>query len=332
MLEDEILAVRRRAGLFALAERGLLEITGSDAPRWLNGMITNDVARLEPGAEHSGCAALLLTNKGRLVSTLQVLRLAHGFWLELPGIAVADVLARLSKLVIADDVVLRDRSHEFERFGIEGPRMAQIMGAALGEPLQLAADGCIERELAGAKIVIARFGWSGEDAVQLFVAKEASTRVREALQAAAPDGTLAECSAETLEVLRVEAGRPRLGAELSLEVLPPEARLESAISYTKGCYTGQEIMARLRTRGHVNHLLVGLELEAGALPAPGTHLRGGGAEIGEITSAVRSPDQGNIALGFVRVGFAAPGTAVDVDGAPARVRELPFVTSAGERH
>jgi len=330
MLEDEIPAVRSRAGLFALADRGLLEISGSDATRWLNGMITNDVAGLEPGALRSGCAALLLTNKGRLVTPLQVLRLAHGFWLELPGIAVADVLERLSKLVIADDVTLRDRTQEFARFGIEGPRTANVLGAVLAAPLQLAADASIECKLDGVEIVVARFGWSGEDAVQLFVPQEASGRVRERILAAAPAGMLTPCSAETLEVLRVEAGRPRLGAELSLEILPPEARLEAAISYTKGCYTGQEIMARLRTRGHVNHILVGLELEGGALPVAGARIRGGGAEIGEITSAVRSPQRGAIALGFVRVGFDAPGTVLDVDGLPVRVRDLPFVTRAGE--
>jgi folate-binding protein YgfZ len=126
-------------------------------------------------------------------------------------------------------------------------------------------------------------------------------------------------------VLRIEAGRPRLGAELSQAVLPPEARLEGSISYTKGCYIGQEIVARLRSRGHVNHLLVGLRVEGPALPARGASIRAGDAPIGEVTSAARSPHAGVIALGFVRVGHDAPGTVLAVDGARAQVAALPFV-------
>jgi len=127
-----------------------------------------------------------------------------------------------------------------------------------------------------------------------------------------------------LEILRIESGTPRQGFELSEDVLPAEARLDAAISATKGCYVGQEIVARLRSRGQVNHLLVGLRFE-GRLPERGARLSAGGKRTGEITSVAWSPQSGPIGLGFVRREHSEPGTEVDVDGQRAIVTALPFV-------
>jgi folate-binding protein YgfZ len=326
-VDEEVLAVRRGAGLFELTERGLLEIAGSDARRWLNGMLTNDVACLAEGPEHSGCQALVLTNRGRIVADVQVLLVPPGFWLETARAAVPDLRERLSKLVIADDVRLTEKTGESVRFGLEGPGSRALLEHVLGAPVALAPGACAPALIAGAAILIARFGWSGEDAYQLFVPCAGAAAVRERLLAPGPRGAAAPCSAEALEVLRIEAGRPRLFAELSHEVLPPEARLEGAISYTKGCYTGQEIVARLRSRGHVNHLLVGLRFEGGTPPERGAALRADGKPVGQITSAARSPHAGVIALAFVRVGHDAPGTELEVAGVRARVAALPFVVA-----
>jgi folate-binding Fe-S cluster repair protein YgfZ len=106
-------------------------------------------------------------------------------------------------------------------------------------------------------------------------------------------------------------------------VLPAEARLEHAVSFSKGCYVGQEIVARVRTRGSVNHLLVGLRFEGEAPPAPGTELRAAGRRVGEVTSVARSDVLGAIGLGFVRREHALPGTGLDADGTPAQIRALP---------
>lgn len=321
----EVQAVRRRAGFFALRDRGVLEISGSDARRWLNGMVSNDVALLQPGAERSGCAALLLSNKGRVLAALHVLLVDEAFWLELPAVSAAAVAERLGRFIIADDVRVADRGGAFARFGLEGPGAAAALAEALGgEAPRLAPGACQRRSVGGAEGLVARFGWSGEDAYQIFAAPERAEEIAGRLARVAEP-----CSPEALEVLRVEAGAPRWGAELSEDVLPPEARLEGAISYTKGCYTGQEIVARLRSRGHVNHLLVGLRFEGAALPPPGARLRHGDAEIGEVTSAVLSPSAGPIGLGFVRVGHDAEGTLLDAAGAAARVAALPLVAPAG---
>jgi len=323
--DDEVVGARRSAGLFDLADRGVLEVLGSDARRWLNGMLTNDVARLEAGAERSGCPALVLTNRGRVIADVEVLVVPGGFWLETSRAAAADLAIRLSRFVIADDVRLADRSDDLARFAVEGPAARRVVEAASGAALRLAPHACAEALVAGARVLVARFGWSGEDAVQVFAARDEGERVRAGLLAALPGVGGRACSAQALEALRIEAGRPRLGAELSEEVLPPEARLEDSISYTKGCYTGQEIVARLRSRGHVNHLLVGLRFAGDTPPPPGTALRAGDKKVGEITSAVRSPHAGAIALAYVRVGYDAAGTELDADGALARVAALPFV-------
>jgi folate-binding protein YgfZ len=330
-IEDEVLAVRRDVGLFALEDRGLIEVTGGDARRWLNGMVTNDVSRLEPGSPRSGCPALVLTNKGRVVADVQVLAVEAGFWLETARAAVPDLMERLSKFVIADDVRLVDRSDDVARIGLEGPGSGAVLDRALDTTLVLERDGCASVHLGAAAVVVARFGWSGEDARQLFVPSGSLETVSDRLLSSAMK-SIPDCSAEALEVLRIEAGRPRLFAELSSEILPPEARLEGTISYTKGCYTGQEIVARLRSRGHVNHLLVGLRLASGELPPRGAVVCAGDREIGEITSAVRSPKAGAIALAFVRVGHDEPGATLVVDGKPAQVSALPFVTASEPSH
>jgi folate-binding protein YgfZ len=320
----EAAAVRRGAGLFRLPQRGVLAVEGRDRVRWLDGMLSNDVAGLAPGPERSGCYALLLTRKGRIVADLRVLLRPEALWLELPRGAVAPVAETLGRFIVADDVVLRDASQELERLALEGPAAPEILEAALGAPLPLAAEAGADVELAGVHLLVAAFGWSGAPARQLFAPAGSGEGVAHALAEAGAARGLVEASAEALEILRIEAGVPRLGTELDEEVLPAEARLERAVSQTKGCYTGQEIVARLESRGHVNHRLVGLALEGPTPPQVGAEIRAGDRGIGEVTSACLSPAAGAIALGYVRVPHDAPDTRLRVAGREARVTELPF--------
>lgn len=320
----EVGLVRQAAGVFVLDERGLLEISGSDSRRWLNGMVSNDIASLREGPEHSGCPALVLSNKGRILAECHVLGVGESFWIELRRELAAPIAERLGRFVIADDVTIADRSNEIARFGVEGPRAGEAVEVALGRAFSDLAPGACVRWMEGeSELVVARFGWSGEDSFQVFIPLAAASAVRSRLERTAPIA-----SARALEVLRIEAGIPRSGAELSEEILPPEARLEASISYTKGCYTGQEIVARLRSRGHVNHLLVGLRFE-GDPPERGTPLDAKGKRVGEITSAAVSPHAGAIGLGFVRVGHDEPGTVLDAGARRAVVAALPLVGVAG---
>lgn len=326
-------SARTGAAVFALDERGLLVVRGSDRERFLQGQLTQDVAGLSPDGPRSGAYALALTAQGRIVADAHVLARPDAFWLETHAVFVAPLRARLEKYVIADDVVLEDRSDAVARFGIEGPAAhAALASLAEGEAPALPRDGCAAVRIAGAEVLAAGFGWSGEPAVQLLVPVAARDAVAAALDALVASGAAVRGDAAALEVLRVEAGVPRAGAELAEDVLPAEVGLlERAVSFTKGCYTGQEVVARMHSRGRLGHRLVGLLLEGEPLPGPGARLTRAGRAVGEITSVARSPELGPIALAFVRVGHDEPGTELAADGSAVRVAPLPFATGRGIR-
>ena len=322
---EQALRCREGAGLFRLAGRGLVVVEGADRVRWLNGMLTNDVAKLAAGRERSGCYALLLTRIGRIVADVHVLLREAAFWLETEQQAVAPLLATLGKYIIADDVRLSEAIPNWERLALEGPAASAIFAIAAGEAPALAPDAAASFGVAGTPVLAGAWGVSGEDALQLFVPAGGGAAVALALRRAGAGHSLLEAGEDVLEVLRVEAGTPRYGRELSEAVLPAEVGLARAISTSKGCYTGQEIVSRMATRGGMSHALVGLALEGGSAPAAGAAVSAQAARVGELTSAALSASAGAIALAYVRRPHAAPGTALSVEGRGARVATLPFV-------
>jgi folate-binding protein YgfZ len=309
-----------------MESRGLLEVRGEDRIRWLDGMVSGDIEALEKGESGSGCYAMLLTNRGAIVADLHIARIGDVLVLELLRSEIPRVRETLEKFIIADDVELVDRSADQVVLGIEGPEATLILEAAItgDAPMPDSEDWGIF-EIAGRKILVGAFGFSGELGFQLRFDEADRGVIEEALDAAAGAPGIVRGDAEALEILRVEAGIPALGQELDEEVLPPEARLERAISTSKGCYVGQEIVARLRARGQVNHLLVGLKLDVEALPEVGTALSVDDRTTGELTSIVDSPSVGPIALGYVRREHADPGTQLAFEGGHAVVAELPLV-------
>ncbi|MGH0030845.1 MAG: YgfZ/GcvT domain-containing protein [Myxococcota bacterium] len=312
--------VRRGVGWFPELARGVVSVAGADRTRWLNGMISADVAALAPG---EGAPALLLSPKGRILADMHVLNRGDVFWLDTAQGRVDPLVAALDRYVIADDVTLANVSPDLCRASLEGPRLPDVLralGVAAPPP-----DGCVEALVGGAPVVLAAFGESGEPALQLFVPVVAFDAVADAVVAASGDALVAG-DAATLDVLRIEAGTPRIGADLDDDVFPAEAGLvERAVSLTKGCFTGQEIVARIESRGGVNHRLVGLHFGDAAPPEPGRALAlPEGKAIGEVTSACVSP-VGAIGLGYVRLPHDAPGTELRVGEQVARVTALPFV-------
>ena len=316
-------AVRAGAGLFTLSDRGMVEVSGEDRVRWLDGMVTNTIAELGDGAR-SGCYALVLTRQGRLVADLHALARPEALWLETARGGVPHLVSHLEQFIVADDVVLEDRSDAWARFAVEGPAAEAVIAAAGGTGLAALPDSAAPLELAGQPCVVAHYGFSALPGRQLFAPAAHSEAVGAALLAAGASHGLVEASAEELEILRVEAGTPLLGVELDEGVLPAEARLERAISTTKGCYTGQEVVERLRSRNRVNHLLVGLRFEAEEPPPVGVGLVVDGKRSGELTSALRSPRFGAIGLGFVHSEHSDSGRVLDAGGVKATVAELPF--------
>jgi folate-binding protein YgfZ len=324
------LAARRGAGLFRLRDRALFAVRGGDRVRWLDGMLSNDVARLEPGPTRSGCFALLLSPQGRILADFHVLQRGDELWLETEAARAGEIRARLERHVIADDVALVDLGPELARIGLEGAAAEPLLARALGRAPGLAPECGADFDFEGARVCIAAFGWSGAPAFQIFAPRGAEEALVAALQrAAAAAGTpLVEGDAEVLEILRIEAGIPRLYRELDEEVLPPETNLMArAVSLTKGCYTGQEIVARLVSRGAESHRLVALRFE-GEPPRAGAEIRAGERAVGSVTSACRSAWAGAIGLGFVRRPFDAPASELSVEGRPARVAAAPAAAGA----
>lgn len=317
-LAAQVQGARAGAALCEAPGRALVAVRGGDRRNWLDGMLTRDIANLAAG---QAAYALALTRQGRVVSDLFVLAFEEHFWLDLPAAAETETLAHLQRFIVADDVSLEgagaqaDANAAWQRFTLEGPEAEAALRQSFASPPAAGrVANCAALELDGAQVWLAGYGFTGQPAWQIFAPPPVADAVRAKLCAAAG---VVEVDAAALECLRIENGVPRFGAELDGSVLPAEARLERAIAADKGCYTGQEVVARMQSRGRVGHLLVGLRFA----PAPAdaaalcrsladAELQREGAAVGAVTSAAVSPQHGVIALGFVRAAHAEPGTAL----------------------
>lgn len=304
-------SLRTGAVVVLLTGRGVLAVTGPDSAELLHGLVTNDVKGLRPG---SGAHAALLTPKGRMRADLSVLRLSgQELLLDCEPSLAAPLLAILSGYVPFSRSTLEDRTAFTGVVHLEGPSAPDVLAAAgIAEPAD-APFSHLVTEFEDVDVRVVRVSRAGETGFALLAQPDASARLLE---------LLASCGAqpaepEVLEAGRIEAGIPRWGAELDETVLPNEAWLErTAISYTKGCYLGQETVARLRTYGHVNRHLVALLLPAGSGAATGDAVRAGDETVGRVTSAVDSALRGRrIALAFVKREHETPGTILVVDSA-----------------
>jgi folate-binding protein YgfZ len=319
------------AGLFDLSSRGRVEVSGTEAVQFLNGMITNDIAALADGA---WMHAAFPNVQGRLLASVRVIRHAGIFLFDTEAATHAALLKTLERFTLAGDFHVRDTTAETAMISLQGARAAEIVAAVLGAEAASLARGRVA--LAGQSegrepLLLIRATHTGEDGFDVFAGASSSSALWDALveAGARPAGF------DALEILRVEAGVPRYGldatdANVVLEVLD-EAE---AVSYTKGCYVGQEIIARIHWRGHVAKKLTSLVLdEEVEPPAPGARLKSldGEREVGRITSVVSSPRMGaTVALGLVRYEHLTPGTKLRVfDGeeflCEASVAALPLV-------
>ncbi len=308
-LDAQYRQLREECGLLDRSERGKLAASGPDAAEFLQGQLTNDVEGLAPG---EGCYAALLDRKGHMQGDMRVLRTAADeIWIDTEPEALDAVRRHLTTYKIGREVEVADLTAERAILSLIGPRSAEIAAAPpLPEHASEAASvGGVECLAVGTA-----------DGIDLIAAADDADRLREALL----DAGAAEVAPEAAEVLRIEAGTPRFGAEMSAETMPAEAGIvERAVDFEKGCYIGQEPVARLHYKGRPNRRLRGLELSAPA--AAGAPLRLGEKEVGRVGSACVSPARGPIALAIVRR-EAEPGTelAVGEDGVTARVIDLPF--------
>ena len=330
----EYAALRASAGILDLSFRGRLCLTGADAVRLLHGQVTNNVKDLDVG---EGCYAALVTAKGKMESDLNIYRLANELLLDFePGLTGA-LAQRFEKFIIADDVQVIDVSPQYGLLSVQGPKAGAViasLGLEINLPSQLFDFSTFNDPTLG-EIYCANQPRGQTIGFDLFVPVPALGAVADKLIAAAQAVGGRACGWRALEMIRIEAGIPRFGEDMDGTNLPPEAGIDArAVSYTKGCYIGQEVIARIRTYGQVAKALRGLRLAADLpeLPRKGDKLFHGEKEIGYITSALASPEcQGNIALGYVRREHNQLGTELKLRFAggesTARIVPLPFAAA-----
>jgi aminomethyltransferase len=301
----EYAAARERAIVVDRADRALLRVYGRDPVKMVHGLVTNDVEHLAAGAH---VYAALLTPKGKILADLRVIRRDNDLLLEFDRAAMANVTDTLKKYVPPLFARVEDVSASLGVLGVYGPAARVVLDKIEASPLVMETD------------------YTGGPGFDLVV----DVNQMETLQDAAVAAGAARAGHAVLDVLRIEAGQPRWGAELDEDVIPIEAGIaDRAISTTKGCYTGQEVIIRILHRGHVNRHLRGLLLGEAPTPAAGQELftAGTARAMGRVTSACFSPRlQQSIALAYVRR-EVEPGATVRLGsepGLPARVVELPF--------
>ena len=319
------------AGVLDLSFRSRLCLTGADRQRFLHGQVTNDVNRLSVG---NGCYAALTTAKGKMVTDLNIYRLEDEFLLDFePGLSAA-VAQRLEKYVIADDVQVVDVAKPYGHLSVQGPKAPEIIQrAGWGIEIPEAPMSFVKTVEASGEIYLMHQSRAGSRGYDLFVPSGGLVEIADRLVRSAHESGGRLCGWEALETARIEAGIPRFGVDMNESNLPLEAGLEErAISFTKGCYIGQEIIARVRTYGQVAKELRGLRLAFSTmLPVKGDKLFKDGKEVGIITSVVASPRLvANIALGYVRRECNQIGNELTVrtEGGEisAKIVELPFAT------
>ena len=336
-LLDQYHALRRSAGIVDRSARGRLVLTGADRRAYLQGLLSNDIDALVPG---SGCYATYLTAQGRMIADMRVFETGDTLLVDLDGATAQAVADRWSQFIFSEDVQVQNISATTAQIGVYGPQAADALAAAFNQG-RTPGEQDAQRLRSLPVYANARRDFHGEPAYVLvsddigvmgfdvIVGVNDKSDLATLLRAA---GAI-DAGMDAAEICRVEGGRPLFHADMDEDTIPLEAGIEDrAISLTKGCYVGQEIIIRVLHRGHgrVAKKLVGITLDPGS-PAPphGDRIMADGRDVGSITSAVQSPDLGRpIALGYVHRDFVQPGTALAIGGKPASVAALPFVPIA----
>jgi glycine cleavage system T protein (aminomethyltransferase) len=326
-------AVRNRAGLIDQSHRGKLRLKGKDRVDFLHGMTTNDIKKLTPG---NGLYTTFTTDKAKMLADGRVYCLPDALWIDVEPAVTDKIQKHLDKFTLVSDVMIENMTEAFGLLSIHGPSSHEIMSQLIKpELIPMQEHSSASVSLDGIAILVARNEITGEAGFDFYIPIDQTAAIWSRLiQVGGPHG-LKPVGLDALNSLRIEAGIPVFGIDMDESNFPMEAGLEArAISYTKGCYIGQETIARADAQGRMNKRLTGLELSGESVPNKGQPIlpppQGSGAEpeaAGTVTSAVKSPTLGRvIAMGYVRYDLAKPGSGVVIGGAPAKVVSLPFYT------
>src|SRR5262245_57382161 len=324
----EYAAVRSAVGLIDLAYSGLLQVTGPDRLSFLQGMLSNDLRDLRP---FTGQYATLLTQQGKVIAAVRVLCAMNSFYLDFLEVLKEKIVAHLNRYLVADEVEIADRSNEYATLSIQGPQSEALLGQLVGQA-ELPAHA-LQHAMAnvdGTAICIVHASHTGENGFDLIGPTVNLPNIAQKLTETGKQFSAAWVGEEAQNILRIEAGIPRYGVDFTEDNLLLEVGLHDAVSFTKGCYLGQEVVERIRSRGHVNKKLVGLSLDGQKSASPRDVILFGAKPVGTITSSVHSPALGKpIALGYVNKECWNPDTSLTINhngiSIVAKVTNLPFV-------
>ena len=320
-------SVRRAAGLFDLSHRGLLQFTGPDRLSFLQGMLSNDLRALKT---FDGQYATILNQQGKVLADLRVLCALNSLYLDFWENLKERIIEHLNRYLVADEVEIADRSGEYATLSLQGPNAEALLRNVTGPaelPSQSAHHGMVSLE--GAAVCVVRASHAGDAGFDLIIPNAVLAAIARRLTDSGKQLGVRWVGEEAQNILRVEAGIPRYGIDFNEENLLLEVGLDHAVSFTKGCYLGQEVVERIRSRGHVNRKLCGLWLDGQTPAESGDVIRVDGKEIGRVTSSVVSPRlKRPIALGYLQKDFWNAGSAVAINRAGAQIRAvvtaLPF--------
>lgn len=323
-------SVRSAAGLFDLSHRGLLQFTGPDRISFLQGMLSNDLRLLKT---FDGQYATILNQQGKVLADVRVLCALNSLYLDFWENLKDRIVDHLNRYLVADEVEIADRSGEYATLALQGPNAETLLRNVTGPaelPTKLAHHAMINLE--GAAVCVVRASHAGESGFDLIIPNAALEAIARRLTDSSKPLGVRWVGHEAQNLLRVEAGIPRYGVDFNEENLLLEVGLDQSVSFNKGCYLGQEVVERIRSRGHVNRKLCSLSLDGQTPAESGDVIRVDGKEIGRVTSSVVSPRlKRPIAMGYLQKDFWNAGTAVTVNRAGAQIRAvvtaLPFAAS-----
>ena len=322
--------VRTGVGLLDFSFRGVIRLTGSERLRWLNGQITNDVKDLAAG---EGKLAAVLNAKGHILGDLAVYGAVDAVWIDVDRRRASTIREAFDRHIIADDVTAEEVSDRYGHLMLAGPEAQRFVAEVAGATVAgLPAWHHTEARLGGVSVWVIASRWLALPGYDVVVPVESAGKVWDALLGLGLGRGLRPVGMAALRCLRVEAGWPWYGVDFDDTNLLMESLTPEHVSFTKGCYVGQEVVIRIEHQGHVNKKLCGLLLSGEAVPPADAAILAGERTVGTLTSAVRSAALGRaIALGYVRREFWEPGTKLRIvagqHGLDAEVVALPFVSS-----
>ena len=309
---EEYQAVRDAVGFLELSDRGKIEVTGPDRITFLHSMISNDVQELP---EWAGRYGTFLTARGRIVSDFFYYKFPEQIILDITTDLLAKTIQTLEKYIIMDEVELKDVSGDSAHFSLQGPGALDLVQEVLGDSGPEEQYTVKEVRWQETSLWLIRKNELAESGFEMIVPQTDASSLRTALREKGNGLGLREIGAEARNILRLEAAIPWYGVDMDENRYPVEARLKEAISYTKGCYLGQEVVSKATHVGGVSNLLMGLKIQAEQIPSQGASVfNEAGKQIGAVTSAVFSPrSEGPIAFAYLKRAFAESGGLCQVE-------------------